>query len=266
MDPLIGAVTTPFVLAFGAAVGSFINVVAYRLPAGLSLLNPPSRCPHCLHPLGKTENVPILGWLWLKGRCRWCQAPISIFYPLIETLTSGIFCLIFWYFGFHWETVAYWGFLSWLLALTLIDLNTMTLPNSLTQSGLILGLAWQIITGISNAQVTSYLIQAIAGAVVAIWFLDSIGWLGTFALGQPAMGGGDPKLGAMIGVWLGWKNVLLSIFLACLVGSIIGLGARLLKRLDKRQPIPFGPFLALGAALTIFWGDAIIASYLQLWF
>ena len=148
------AIISVIVFALGAAIGSFLNVVVYRLPAGISLLWPPSRCPHCLHKLGKTENVPVLGWLWLRGRCRWCKTPISPRYPLVEATTGLLFCLLFWQFSLSLNTLAYWTFASWLLALSLIDLDTMTLPNPMTQSGLVVGLGFQAFWGWQAGQLS----------------------------------------------------------------------------------------------------------------
>lgn len=255
------------IFIFGACVGSFLNVVVYRLPAGLSLIHPPSRCPSCLHPLGKTENVPVFGWLWLKGKCRWCQTPISPRYPLVEAMTGFLFVLVFNQYGLTWLSVGYVIFLSWLIALALIDFDTMTLPNYLTQTGLIIGLIFQIWLGWSDGGVktsANHLFMAILSCVVAIWLFDSILILGTLILGKPAMGGGDPKLASVIGAWLGWQGVLLTGFIACLIGSVLGISAIALGLLKKGQPFPFGPFLAMGAILTLFWGDWMINTYLRL--
>lgn len=270
MEALIVSLASLIVLALGASIGSFLNVVAYRLPANLSILWPPSRCPHCLHQLGKRENIPIFGWLWLRGRCRHCHSRISVRYPLVEGITGILFLLVFWQYGFGLETVGYWAFLSWLLALSLIDLDTMTLPNSLTQSGLVLGLVFQSTVGFWPASqlsgISSQLMTGIVGAVVGIWLFDILALGGSMVFGQTAMGAGDAKLAAMMGAWLGWQYLLLAGFLACAVGAFAGGGAIALGWLNRRQPMPFGPFLALGAGLTIFWGDAILSSYLRLFF
>jgi leader peptidase (prepilin peptidase)/N-methyltransferase len=258
-----------FVFIFGAAIGSFLNVVVYRLPAKISLVSPPSRCPKCLHPLGKTENIPILGWIWLGGRCRWCKTEISWRYPGVETLCAILFLLVFRQFGFSWLTIGYWGFVSWLTALALIDLDTMTLPDELTQSGLSIGLGFQTIQGWYNNSLTGSiegLMGGIVGAVLGIWLFDAIVIIGTIALGQAAMGGGDPKLAAMIGAWLGWKYLLLTGFLACLLGAVIGGGAIALKLISRKQPIPFGPFLVMGAGISLFWGSSLISGYINLFF
>lgn len=270
MDIFLAGVTYLIVFALGASIGSFLNVVVYRLPAGLSILWPPSRCPHCLHRLGKLENVPVLGWLWLKGRCRHCQSRISARYPLVEAATGILFLLVFWAFGFSMLTLGYWAFLSWLLALSLIDLDTMTLPNPLTQSGLIAGLMFQVTTGWLQTQAPmgtiNQLMTGVIGAVLGIWLFDIIAFVGSIVFGQAAMGGGDAKLAAMMGAWLGWKYLLLAGFLACAVGALVGGGAIALGWLNRRQPMPFGPFLALGAGLTVFWGEAIVSAYLRLFF
>ncbi len=266
MDLLTAVITLPFVFAFGACIGSFLNVVIYRLPAGLSLIYPPSRCPHCEHRLGKTENVPILGWLWLRGRCRWCRGPISVRYPLIEAATGLLFCFVFWQYQFTITTIAYWVLMSWLVTLSMIDFDTMTLPGVLTKSGLVLGLIFQGVMGWRMAETPEYLMTGVASAVLGIWLFDLIGLSGTLVLGQQALGGGDSKLAAMLGAWLGWKYLLITSFLACAVGSLFGIGAMALGILDRRHPFPFGPFLALGAILTMFWGERIISIYIQMFF
>nr|WP_242028422.1 A24 family peptidase [Pseudanabaena sp. FACHB-2040] len=262
----------PSLLVFmlGAAVGSFLNVVIYRIPEGLSLLYPPSRCPRCHTPLKPYDNVPVFGWLWLRGRCRYCKAPIAARYPLIEAFTGGLFLATFWLFGFSGFTLGYWLLLSWLVVLTFIDFDTLTLPNSLTQSGLVVGLIFQAAMGYSEtgsvAAAVHRLMGGVIGAVVGVWLFDLITLFASAALGQTAMGGGDAKLAAMLGAWLGWPGVLLSGFLACLSGAVVGGSAIALRLISRRQPMPFGPFLALGAVIAIFWGDVLIGAYLRVFF
>lgn len=264
------ALTTSIVFALGISVGSFLNVVIYRIPAGLSLLHPPSRCPKCLKRLKAYDNVPVLGWLRLKGRCRYCRSPIAARYPLVEATTGILFVLTFWAFPLPLPTVGYWLFFSWLLALALIDLDTMTLPVALMQSGLIAGLVFQGVTGWADsgsvAETTSQLMIGVLGAVVGIWVFDLTYIFALFAFGQEAMGKGDAMLAAMMGAWLGWKYLLLASFLACVIGALIGGGAVALGLLKRRQPMPFGPFLALGALLAAFFGEAIVSTYLQIFF
>jgi leader peptidase (prepilin peptidase)/N-methyltransferase len=270
MDILIALSACPVVFALGGSIGSFINVVVYRLPAGLSILWPPSRCPHCLHQLRVSENVPVLGWLWLRGRCRRCKGKISVRYPVVEAATGMLFLLVFWRFGVSVQTLGYWTFCSWLLALSLIDLDTMTLPNPLTQSGLVAGLVFELVAGFipkaSWAGAVYHLMSAIVGAVLGLWLFDLITVVGSITLGQAAMGGGDAKLAAMLGAWLGWKYLLLAGFLACAMGALVGGGAIALGWLNRRQPMPFGPFLALGAVMTLFGGETILSAYLSLFF
>lgn len=254
----------PFVFAFGASVGSFLNVVIYRLPVGLSLIHPPSRCPHCFHSLGTTENVPVLGWLWLRGKCRWCHAEIPMRYPLVELVTGILFCFILMQFGWTGQTLNYWVLISFLLALALIDWDTMTLPSVLTKSGLVVGLILQLLLGSQRGELAQAFMQGLGGALVGLWLLDLIRIIGTFWLGQEAMGDGDPKLAAMMGAWLGWKLLLVSVFLACSLGAIIGGLAIAVGGLKQRQGFPFGPFLAGGALLSLFWGDRLLALYSQI--
>ncbi|MGV0024043.1 prepilin peptidase [Phormidesmis priestleyi] len=268
LDFLLAVPASAIVFALGAAIGSFLNVVIYRLPAGLSLLYPPSRCPRCLTRLKTQDNVPVLGWLWLKGRCRHCKSPISPRYPLVEAATGILFLWLFWVFGFSIATLGYWAFFSWLLALSLIDLDTMTLPNSLTKSGLLLGLGFQFANGLAASATDAILslMAAVLGAVLGIWLLDGISLVGSIVFQQPAMGAGDAKLAALMGAWLGWKLFLIAGFLACAMGAFVGGGAIALGLLDRRQPIPFGPFLALGAIFSLFFGEALLSGYLQLFF
>ncbi len=252
------------VFVLGASVGSFLNVVIYRLPAGLSLLRPPSRCPSCLTRLKPYDNVPVIGWLWLRGRCRYCALPIAPRYPMVEFLSGCLFWLTFFICGVSLKTPGYWVFISWLLALAFIDLDTMTLPNPLTQSGVILGLMFQALLGWGTGSWTGLAHGVVSGfgaAVLGIWVFDLIRLIGSLAFGQTAMGGGDAKLAAMIGAWLGVKLMLLSSFLACFVGALIGGGGILLGFLGRRQPIPFGPYLVLGAGLAMFWGPQMLEIY-----
>lgn len=263
----------------GAAIGSFLNVVVYRVPAGLSVIWPPSRCPKCLHQLGMGENIPILGWLLLRGKCRHCRTPISRRYPTIEAITAIIFVVVYNRFGLSIQTVGYSLLMCWLLALTLIDLDTMTLPNSLTQSGLGLGLVFQFVAGFldSNHSIIGsreYLIQGILAMVMGIWIYDAIQLMGSLMMGQLAQGGGDAKLMAMVGAWTSWKVVLLAGALSsalALVGFVAVAAYSTLKHggikagADRLiQPLPLGPFIALGATVALFAGDWLFESYQQL--
>ncbi|MEO1591979.1 MAG: prepilin peptidase [Cyanobacteria bacterium J06632_22] len=259
-----------FVFVVGAAVGSFLNVVIYRLPAGLSLLFPPSRCPKCKTPLKPYDNVPVLGWLWLRGRCRYCHTRVAIRYPLVELGTGILFLCVFGRFGLSAEAVGYWLFVSLLLALALIDFDTMTLPNGPMVLGVVSGWIWQGWIGYQTTQTgagTLIIVMAsLAATLLGLWLISLTRILGSMALNADAMGGADSKLAAMLGAWLGWQGLLLSIFLAALLGTILGGLGLLLSRAQRRQPVPFGPFLALGATLTVFYGTGLINQYLQLFF
>lgn len=269
MDTLLALPAFFVVFVLGASIGSFLNVVIYRVPAGLSVLYPPSRCPKCLHKLGLRENIPIFGWLMLGGRCRHCCTKIAPRYPIVEAVTGLIFLCVFWQFDVSIQTLGYWTFCSWLLALALIDLDTMTLPDTLTQSGLILGLIFQFAVGYmaqnSVAGAINQLMAGIIGAVLGIWLLNLITIFGSLVLGQAAMGWGDSKLAAMMGAWLGWKHLLLASFIACALGAFIGGGAITLRIISRRQPMPFGPFLAMGALIVVFWGESLLSTYVG-WF
>lgn len=285
MDLLIFFPASIVVFVLGASIGSFINVVVYRLPAGLSILFPPSRCPHCLNQLKAYDNVPVLGWLWLKGRCRFCKSKISLRYPVVEASAGVLFLLVFWVFKFSLLTISYWAFCSWLLTLALIDLDTMILPNSLTQSGLVVGILFQMIIGFTHQAswvgLVNYLKMGVVGAVLGLWLFDLIAIAGSITFGKAAMGGGDAKLAAMMGAWLGWRYLLLAGLIACALGTLVGVAGIVQARNGNRrhsrnvnptlphswgQKMPFGPFLALGAIITLFSGKAILSTYLELFF
>jgi leader peptidase (prepilin peptidase)/N-methyltransferase len=261
-----------FAILLGASVGSFLNVVIYRLPAGLSLVFPPSRCPKCHKQLSPRDNIPIVGWLLIKGKCRYCRASVSWRYPLIEFITAILFWLVALAFGTSQHlviSILYCLFLAWLLALAIIDIDTMTLPNALTQSCLGLGIVYHLINaaiaGDSRITWGSQLVASITGAVVGIWLLDIMRLCGRIFLQKEAMGAGDAKLAAAMGAWLGWQNLLLAVLVAAAVGSVVGLGAIAIGRLGQKQAFPFGPFLALGGATSLFFGDKILTVYLG-WF
>jgi leader peptidase (prepilin peptidase) / N-methyltransferase len=267
MDVLMLVPASLIVGALGASIGSFINVVVYRLPAGLSVISPPSRCPRCLNKLKAYDNVPVLGWLSLKGRCRYCKSKISIRYPVVESVTGLLFLVIFWVFQYSPQTIGYWVFCSWLLALSLIDFDTMTLPNPLTKSGLIIGILYQTILGFvqsSNSSLFNQLFFAIVGAVLGIWLFDTISLIGSVIFQKEAMGGGDAKLAAMMGAWLGWKYLLLAVFISCVAGVVAGGSSVVLSNRKWGKKMPFGPCLALGSLISLLGGEMIISSYLRL--
>lgn len=267
LDWVVVALSIVTVFSLGAAIGSFLNVVVYRIPVGLSLVYPPSRCPHCQHTLSPQDNIPVLGWILLRGRCRYCRGAIAWRYPLVEALTGLLFLVVFLQFDWSIQTMSYWLLGSWLLALALIDLDTLTLPDILIKPGLIAGLVlhpWQAYAAVPTIEtLVNYSMGAIAGAVVGLWLLDGVRLVASLLMGQEAMGIADPKLAAMIGAWLGVSNLLMALFIACAAGAMLGAGTILLRRRSRRQPIPFGPFLAFGGFVAALWGQSLIRLYLQ---
>lgn len=258
------------VFTLGTAVGSFLNVVVYRLPEGLSLLYPPSRCPKCEMRLKPYDNVPVFGWLWLRGKCRNCKLPIAMRYALVEFATGCLFLSVFALFGMSWQTLGYWLLVSWLLSLALIDLDTMTLPNRLTASGLVLGWLFQgWISSVEDSSIQSgvhSIATAMVASVLALWLFDTVGAAGSQVFGKPAMGGGDAKLAAMMAAWIGFPQMLLATFLAATIGAVLGSSALALGLLSPKQHVPFGPYLALGTLLTLFYGTWLIETYLSIFF
>jgi leader peptidase (prepilin peptidase)/N-methyltransferase len=237
----------------GACVGSFLNVCVYRWPADLSVISPPSRCGSCGTPIRWYDNVPVLGWLWLRGKCRACGARISIQYPLVELLTAALWVMAAWRFGLSWQTLATAFFFTLLLGIALSDARTYIIPDQFTLGGLVIGLALSFAPGGISP------VRSVIGAAVGFALLWMVAVLGEWAFKKPAMGGGDIKMMAMVGAFLGPLGVLLTIFLGALFGSLIF--APISYRTGKL--VPFGIFLALGAALTEPFGQAMIDWYVR---
>lgn len=276
-SPLIFAV---FAGILGLLVGSFLNVVIYRLPkmmerdwhaqcAELSgqtpeksppfnLLVPRSACPHCGHAISALENIPVLSYLFLRGKCKGCGAAISPRYPIVEAI-SGILCAYAaWHFGFGWAGLAAIVFVWALIALTFIDFDTQLLPDDITLPLLWLGLLLNL-----NEVFTS-LPNAVIGATAGYLALWSVYWLFKLATGKEGMGYGDFKLLATIGAWLGWTMLPLVILLSSLVGAVVGIALIVFTKHGRNIPIPFGPYLAGGGLIALFWGQSLTQSYLQL--
>lgn len=248
--------SSAFVL--GAVVGSFLNVCIYRVPAGKSIVSPPSSCPHCGHLIRWYQNIPILSYLFLGGKCAACRVGISLRYPAIETLTGLLFALVLYYFGFSSATLVYWLFVSALVVITFIDLDHQIIPDVISLPGIVVGfLCSFFISWISW-------LDSLLGIVIGGGILLSIAWIYEKVAKREGMGGGDIKLLAMLGAFLGWKAVLPVIFVASLVGSLIGVPLMLLQKGDTKLAIPFGPFLALAATVYLFWGKELVFLYLSL--
>ena len=237
----------------GACVGSFLNVCIYRWPEGLSVVRPASRCPGCETPIRWYDNLPIVGWLMLRGRCRTCGARISIQYPLIELTTASLWVAAVLRHGFGWQALSSALFFTLLLGIALTDARKYIIPDQFTIGGLVIGLALAFAPGGISP------LQSALGAALGFAILWIIAVLGEAVFRKPAMGGGDIKMMAMVGAFLGPPGVLLTIFLGALFGSLI-FGPISLK---TGKLVPFGIFLALGAGITEPWGQAIVAWYLS---
>jgi leader peptidase (prepilin peptidase)/N-methyltransferase len=248
---------TVFAFLFGTVVGSFLNVCIYRLPKEESIVAPRSRCPACQSPIHALDNIPLVSFALLRGRCRACGASIAWRYPLVEALTGILFALTVVRFGVTLQAAFLLTFLAGLIVISFIDLDHQIIPNVITLPGIPLG----ILTGFlfRDPPLLDRLIGALAGA----GFLYLVLFYGGVLYGQEAMGEGDLNLIAMVGAFLGWKAVIVTILVGCLVGSAVGLSLIAFRRLGRRQHIPFGPFLSLGAVVALFWGDRLIAWYLS---
>lgn len=244
--------------SLGLAVGSFVNVCVYRIPLRQSLWWPSSRCPACSASIAILDNIPILSYLWLQGRCRSCRTPISVRYPLIELASGLAYAALLWRFGIGWETVAYALLCSALLAITFIDLDHMIVPDVITLPGIPLGFLCAT-TVLPVGWVDSGL-----GILLGGGFLWAMAGLSPYLFGREGLGGGDIKLLAMIGAFLGWKPALLTVLIGALAGSLVGVSLLALKKLQRNQYLPFGPFLALGALVSLFFQRELLDWYLGL--
>ncbi len=243
---------------FGLLVGSFLNVCIYRIPAGESVVFPPSRCSACGTGIRWYQNVPILSWLFLRGRCAACGTSISIRYPMVEFLTGLLFLLVAQNFGLQWLTIIYWVFVSALVVITFIDLDHQIIPDVISLPGIVLGfLSSFVIPGISW---TDSLLGILLGGG-SLWAV-AIGY--QLLTKTEGMGLGDVKLLAMLGAFLGWKAVLPLIFIGSLLGTLVGVPLMLAKGAGGKYAIPFGPFLATGGVIYLFWGPHLIRWYLSL--
>lgn len=274
------AVFVACVVVLGLLVGSFLNVVVYRLPKMLmrdwraqarevlemptkdveeafNLVLPNSSCPNCGHEIKPWENIPLLSWLFLRGKCSGCKQAISVRYPLVELACGVLSGVIAWQFGVSWEALAMlvltWG----LLAMSLIDADQQILPDALVLPLLWLGLI------LNSFGLFTSLSDALWGAVIGYMSLWSIFWLFKLVTGKEGMGYGDFKLLALLGAWGGWQVLPLTILLSSVVGAVLGVIILRLQRNSYSNPIPFGPYLAVAGWVALIWGDAITSSYLQ---
>ena len=263
---------------FGLMVGSFLNVVIHRLPkimerewhnncldlqgqkipelAQYTLAKPRSACPNCGHKITALENIPVISYLFLKGRCSSCHANISIRYPLIEALTGMLIGLVSWKFGYTSTTLFAWVFCFALVSLTFIDFDTQLLPDDITLPLLWLGLLFNLNNGFTSLN------AAVIGAIAGYMILWSIYWAFKLATGKEGMGYGDFKLLAAIGAWFGWQLLPAVILLSSVLGAIIGISLIIFTKQGRETPMPFGPFLAIGGIAALFLGPQLASYYL----
>lgn len=284
-NSLFAAMAEPLLLApvaavLGLVVGSFLNVVIYRLPlmmerawqrdcdelAGKSprpeerfdLSVPRSRCTHCGHMVTARDNIPVLSYLLLRGRCRACSAHISLRYPLVELLTAILTVVTVLHFGFNWQAL-FAVLLTWsLIALSFIDFDKQLLPDSITLPFLWLGMLLSLFDVYTDSQ------TSIIGAAAGYLSLWSVYHIFRLITGKEGMGYGDFKLFALFGAWLGWQSLPLIILLSSAVGATIGLSLILFRGRDRGIPIPFGPYLAIAGWIALLWGEQLTAWYLRI--
>ena len=243
----------PVALLLGAVIGSFLNVVIVRLPRNESLVTPRSRCPACGTALHWFDNIPMVSFLALRGRCRECHAAISWRYPIVETGTAALFTLAAWRSTSLPDLVIAWLFLAALVAVTAIDLEHQTIPDRITLPGIAVG----FLTSFLGTRVSW--LESLIGIAVGGGILFAV-----IVLSGGGMGGGDMKLGAMIGAFLGYKLALLTLFFAVILGGAVALALLSAGIRRRKDPIPFGPFLAVAGAVAMLWGEAFVTWYLRM--
>jgi leader peptidase (prepilin peptidase)/N-methyltransferase len=253
------------IFSFGLIIGSFLNVCIYRIPRRLSIIIPSSRCPSCNTPIKPWDNIPIVSYILLGGKCRYCQAQISLRYPLVEFLNAVLYLIIFWRFGFGLHTVTYFIFSSALIVITFIDLDFQIIPDRITLTGIPLGfLAGSFLLPDPFARSSLLGIkESLIGLVSGFGLFYLVALAGSAIFKKEALGGGDIKMMAMVGALMGWKTVLLTTFLGSLTGSVFGITFMVLKGKNRTTKLAFGPFLALGAIITLFFGQEISSWYLR---
>lgn len=239
----------------GALIGSFLNVCIFRLPRGESIAWPGSHCPSCAHSIESYDNIPLVSYLWLGGRCRSCRAPISVRYPLVEAANALGYLTIVWFFGPGWTAALYALLFSALVVVTGTDLSHKIIPNIITVPGTVIGLLG------AGTVLPVGLLNAVLGMAIGSGILWLLAWVSPYVFGKEGMGGGDIKLLAMIGAFLGWKPALLTIMIGSLAGSVIGVSLIALRIMKRDDYIPFGPFLVLGALLSMFFAQPLFDWY-----
>jgi len=240
------------VVTFGLMIGSFLNVVIARVPERRSLWMPGSTCPECGHAIAWHDNIPVLSFFLLRGRCRACAAPIPWRYPIVEAITAALFAAAWLRFGADVrQFIVAVVFLAALVAITVIDLRHQIIPDAITLPGVVAG----VVAALATHRIAW--VDSVAGIL-----LGSGLFVAVIVVSRGGMGGGDLKLGAMLGAFLGWQALLVGLFIAVMLGGMLAVVLLASRRVARKDAIPFGPFLAIGGAAALFWSDAILAWYL----
>ncbi|RKU12992.1 prepilin peptidase [Candidatus Poribacteria bacterium] len=254
-----------FIFLFGLAIGSFLNVCIYRIPRADVSIHSPRRsfCPDCSEPISPYDNIPILSYLLLRGKCRHCRSTISLLYPLVELATAGLFLVMYYRFGLTLEFLLALVFVAVLVPIFVIDAQHYIIPNVLIVVGLILGFVIVCAIAYQRSDVW-YLLIRLIGAVVGGMTLWLVAVVGSAVLRKTAMGGGDIKLMALNGLFLGaWPELAMVIAFSAFSGAVVGTTLIISGIKDRQSPIPYGPFLAGAAVLVLLWGDNLWRMYLQ---
>jgi leader peptidase (prepilin peptidase)/N-methyltransferase len=241
---------------FGLVIGSFLNVCIHRLPSSQSIVHPRSRCPQCGHLIRVYDNIPVLSYLILRGRCRDCGARISLRYPVVELLSGAFAAMAVARFGLSWQALLMYALIAAFLVITFIDLDHRIIPDVITLPGIPIGLAASFGPGMISP------LESLVGILAGGGSLFLVAWGYQLVTQREGMGGGDIKLLAMIGAFIGWKGVLLTIFIASLTGTLAGMALIFRRRGDMKLAVPFGPFLAVGAIAYLFMGPELMSWYL----
>ncbi|MBW1865609.1 MAG: prepilin peptidase [Deltaproteobacteria bacterium] len=240
---------------FGSCIGSFLNVCIYRLPNSKSIVYPPSACPGCDTPIRFYDNIPILSFLLLRGKCRNCQAVISLRYPLVELMVGLFAVCAYLKFGFTLEALITYFFIASLIVITFIDIDHRIIPDTISLPGIPIGFAASFFL----PSITT--MESLIGILVGGGSLLLVAWIYSLITKKEGMGGGDIKLLAMIGAFVGWQGVLLTIFLSSAIGTLCGLVVMIRSGKNMKLAVPFGPFLAIGTMIHIFFGKELIFWY-----
>jgi leader peptidase (prepilin peptidase)/N-methyltransferase len=251
-------ITLVFGFVFGTIIGSFLNVCIHRIPQGKSIITPSSHCPLCKKPIRFFDNIPLVSFLWLRGRCRTCNAPISLRYPLVELLMGLFSVILLWRFGISAFYFIYFALFASLTLISFIDLTHRIIPDVISLPGIIIGLVISLLH--PQMSISNSLIGVLVGGG-SLYVVANIYQLVTKREG---MGGGDVKLLAMIGAFIGWKGVLFTILCSSFIGSVVGVAMMFISKADSKYAVPFGPFLSFGAMIFVLFGDPLISWYFGL--